>query len=167
MGVRQYLNERKGLTVGLATGAVALAAVLILYQGANSSPTAPYEGKAYLTVDDGKTFFAADGMLLPPVDHEGKIAYRANVFTCDGGKTLWVGYIERYSEYGKAMMKEMHEEQKKGAMPQAVTELLEHIEIKRPGDNVWVRQSNVERAAPILAVRCPHAGAHEPQFTLP
>jgi len=167
LGARQYLNDHQALSFGLAGGALMLAIVLILYQGAGSSPAAPFEGREWLTVDDGKTFFAADGMLLPPILHEGMTAYRANVFTCEGGKAQWVGYIERYSEQGKALMKEMREEQKKGGLPQPVTELLEHIEIKRPGDTVWVKQSNTERAAQILEVKCPHGGAHEAQYTLP
>ena len=167
MGVRQYMNEKRGLSITVALAMVVGTIAMLWYQSVANSTVAPYDGKAFLTVDDGKNYFAADGMLLPPVNHEGKIAYRANVFTCDGGKTKWVGYLERYSERGKAKFKQMREEQMRGAMPGDGTELLNEMELKRPGDRAWVRQSNIELAAPILDVKCPHNGAHEPQQWLP
>ncbi len=57
----------------------------------------------YFTTDDSSpdaakaALFADSAKNLPPFQKDGKTAYLACVFTCDGGKTTWVGYLERYT----------------------------------------------------------------------
>ena len=53
--------------------------------------------QSWYTDDDGKTWYADDKSLSPPIDHNGKTAVRAYVFSCDGGKHEFVGYLERYT----------------------------------------------------------------------
>ncbi len=59
--------------------------------------------KAYFTTDDSSpdaakaALFTDSADNLPPFQKDGKTAYLACVFTCDGGKTTWVGYLERFT----------------------------------------------------------------------
>ena len=121
------------------------------------------------TVDDGKTVFPVDATLLPPFPHGGKTAYRAYVYTCDNGETQWVGYLERYTDSGKAMLRAMRDEQlaNPAAMPPVNAQLPDHTAVKRPGAGTWVKQSDNARAVSILDIRCPHGGQHDPEPALP
>ena len=126
------------------------------------------ESIATITMDDGKTFTSSGSDEVPPFMVEGKTAYRAYVYTCDGGKTKFVGYLERYSAKGKEMVKQIREQQRAHpSPPQLMLQTLNEIEIKRPGDTRWVAQSDVGEAAKIIDVRCPsdpelHAEQVEP-----
>jgi hypothetical protein len=60
--------------------------------------------REFFSDDDGKTFFVDDRAKLPPFDHNGKPAYRARVYTCDGGKTKFVGWLERYTPEAKKIV---------------------------------------------------------------
>jgi poly(3-hydroxybutyrate) depolymerase len=51
----------------------------------------------YFTTDDGKTFFTAEASNKPPFTHDGKLAYRAHLYSTDGGKTAWVAYLSKFS----------------------------------------------------------------------
>ncbi len=83
--------------------------------------------QAYYSVDDGQTFFADDINLVPPFEKDGKMAVRAHVFTCDGGKTPFVAYLERYTPEAKGKIEAM----KEGADPAGMEEVwMTGIEVK-------------------------------------
>ncbi|HEY7116231.1 MAG TPA: hypothetical protein VH475_06585 [Tepidisphaeraceae bacterium] len=66
---------------------------------ATTKRTIPATGAAvlYFTTDEGKTWFALESSNRPPFVHDGKPAVRAHVFSCDGGKTMFVGYMSKFS----------------------------------------------------------------------
>lgn len=110
--------------------------------------------RAYYTTDDGKTLFADDAERLPPFDHGGKQAVRAHVFSCDGGKARFVGYLERLPEEA---ITTLHAE---GQDPQKMDD--DDIAgrfgwaAKRPGDKEWV--NSIKDAAAykrVTNVTCP------------
>ncbi|WP_428937941.1 hypothetical protein [Fontivita pretiosa] len=139
MGIRDSMNQHPKVTAAVV-GIILLAALGVLIAQLLSSDTgmaAPEGGsepKAWYTVDDGKTFFADSALKIPPFEHEGKIAYRCQVWTYDGGKTKFVSHLERYPEAVKKKLESMDRKD-----PGAVFEL-RMIEVKRPGtgDNGWV-----------------------------
>ena len=47
--------------------------------------------------DDG-SWFADKAERVPPFDHHGQPAVRLHLFSCDGGKTTFVGYLEKLPE---------------------------------------------------------------------
>ncbi len=158
MGVREKLNDHRKLTMTAGGIFVAVAAALLYFQFADGNTMGGMPNKQYMTTDDGKTFFLADANLYPPCQIDGKTAYLAYVFTNDGGKTKWVGFIERYSDAAKVKIAEMRKkrsEQKSMAPPSIVPELLTGSEIKRPGDTNWVKRSDIAHVNAILDVRCP------------
>ena len=67
--------------------------VLIWWESRPNAPDGP--PLAYYTVDEGKTLFADSAAALPPFDYGGRPAVRARVFSCDGGKTRSVRYLEK------------------------------------------------------------------------
>jgi hypothetical protein len=88
----------------------------------------------YFTTDDGKSYFADDASNRPPFVHEEKPAVRAHLFSCDGGKTLFVGYLSKYSPVAGESM------------------------VKKRGEMTWTAISS-PAAAKIFEVKCPDGKA--------
>lgn len=159
-GIRGLLNRHPAATGG---------AVLVLTVACLSMAFKPIpKPKAYYTVDDGKTYFEA-AVQVPPFTTGGREAVRAMVFSCDGGKTRFVGYLLRHPpderEAAAAILK------KGGRMPPG--------EVKRPGETEWASPFNPtklkgpmneatfkkaqaagKRYDEIQKVKCPEGGGH-------
>ena len=164
MGVREQLDKHKNVAI-----AIVLIVVLVVAFTAWRGSAAPAgasgvaAAQAFYSSDDGATFFTAPADLIPPVEWEGKTAVRAQVFTSDGGKTKFVGYLERYSPAAKAQLEKSRDALKRGdknagpAGPAAGD-----VEIKKPGAaNKWVTRRG-PAAADVLNVKGPGGGTPEP-----
>ena len=150
MGLRESLNKHKGIAVGAVVVTVVAAGVLAWRSTAVPNATEAAAGvQAFYSADDGASFFAAPADLIPPVEWEGKTACRAAVFTCDGGKTKFVGYLERYPPGAKKQLDAAQNALKsggKGAGPSPMA--ASSLEVKKPGaSNKWVARSGREAAA--------------------
>jgi hypothetical protein len=166
MGVREQLRDHPRVAAVVATLLVIAGGSLLYLQVAGGTVVSGPPRKLFVTVDDGKTFFVAPAEQLPPFQHEGKTALRAYVFTCGGAP--FVGYLERYSDRAKALMLEGWKAQREsGAPPSMNPEMLNGIEVKRPGETTWVRHSELARAAAIMNVRCPNQQDKAAEMVLP
>src|SRR5947207_6438497 len=104
MEVRQSLNENKKIGVGVAVAIVLVAVAVAAFQlRGNSTNAAAASEKAFYTDDNGKTFFKDDASRISPFDHNGKQAYRADVFRGADGKEF-VGLIYRHTDAGRKEM---------------------------------------------------------------
>jgi hypothetical protein len=101
--------------------------------GAAIRPTTTQATRLYFTNDEGKNVFIAPASSRPPFQHEGKLAYRAHVFSCDDGKTTFVGFLSKPSAIAGEDL------------------------IRRAGEERWFPISS-PGAAVIMGVKCP-AGA--------
>jgi hypothetical protein len=139
MGVRESLNEKKTLGLGVAAAVGLLAVVIIGAQVVGGGSGVSEPETAFYTDDDGKTFFKDDIYKVVPFDHNGKQAYRADVFKGPDGKQF-VGLMYRHNALGK---KAMQEHIAKGKDDPRGTFLggleIQGMEVKRPGapDNTW------------------------------
>ena len=81
MGVRELIDRKNHLVMGVAIAAiaVALASILILWRHREGPPALGAGVQAFFSDDDGKTWFPDDAMKIPPFDHNGKPAYRAGL----------------------------------------------------------------------------------------
>jgi len=115
MGLRESLSSHKGLAAG-AVGVVAVMVALMAWQvGGTSSGASGSAGELYYTDDDGSTTFTAAANLLPPFDHNGKQAVRAVMYSCDGGKSKFVAYLERYTVPAKQQIEAARQAAKTGS----------------------------------------------------
>ena len=127
-----------------------------LFMNHSTGPQIPIQ--AYFTVDDGQTWFADGIERIPPFEHQGQQAVRVHLFTCDGGKTVFPVYLERYTAEGQAAMEKLREAEARGEMD---VSLYDHIErgqeVKRAldPDAPWVKMMNFERSGEIMTPRCP------------
>ena len=157
MGIRELLKSRQSLAVVVAAVMIVGAAVAIFVQARD---TTGGPGRAYFTTDDGNTYFADSGTKLPPFDKNGKPAYRAHVFEC-GGKRV-VGYLSRYRPEVFQALEEAKAARNTGKPPRNAAALASigsyGLEVKRPGETVWVSQADTRRATAIRVFRCPDGG---------
>jgi hypothetical protein len=107
-------------------------------------------GPNYYTTDDSSqaaalaAMFKDDSTKIPPFDHDGKPAFRAYVFTADGGRTKWIAYLERMSDKGLQMMDDINSG-KRGSDPGIIAQAKEGVlstqmEVKKPGDPEWIKE---------------------------
>lgn len=98
MPLRETMNKNP-----LVTGIVLLALIAaagwfafssLMDKGGQLEPPKYY----YYTVDDGKTTFSVSADEIPPIMHDGKEAVRVRVYSCDGGKSTFVGYLDKYTD---------------------------------------------------------------------
>jgi hypothetical protein len=155
MGVRESIERHRGWSAGIAAVGI-LAAAVFAFRATVPSPVAEARAaQSYYSVDDGATFFEAPADLVPPFEHQGKTAVRAAVFTCDGGKTRFVGYLERYPAAAKRQIEAAQQALKNGdrnAAPPAAA--FAQVEVKKPGaGGTWVARSAGPAAAQILHVK--------------
>jgi hypothetical protein len=156
-GIRQILDQRKNVLMGLAVGAIVVSSGFTLYHFARGDAgTAGQVSTMYFTVDNGKTFFADDSSKLPPFDHEGKQAVRARVFESSNG-VRFVNHLERYPATVRDAASPTNAREAMGG------EASERIEVKKAGapDSAWVN-INTDAGRQVLAVTSPPEGATPP-----
>ncbi len=162
MGIRETVN-RSPVVASVVIGVVVVTAVSLTFLlgggGGGGSAASEDTGKRYFTVDDGKTYFAADATNIPPFTYEGKTAWRVRVFRCSGGQET-VSHVERYNEAELARIRAID----KGTIkqPAKAMEYLDGanaLEVKKPGDAQWLRRTpqTASRFLEITRPRCPSA----------
>ena len=141
MGIRQTINENPAMTAVATGGIILLALIFIIYQafGGHGSSSGRL-GKVFFSDDDGKTWFADDASKLPPIDHDGKPAYRALIYKCADG-VEFCAFLERYSPEAKAQMEEQAKNNPKMAPMLQMTASLNGIQVKKPGLGDWITMS--------------------------
>jgi hypothetical protein len=161
-GVRDSI--RKHSTATIVTMAVVVAAALFFTLRNASSSTSMTEitNKVYCTTDDGQTTFVAPMSQVPPFDRDGKAAVRAYMYSCDGGKTRFVGYLERFTPEAKKRI-----ESAKAGPGGGGSVGPGDTEVKKPGaGNSWVSRANFAEAAKVMQVTCP-GGKGDAEMVMP
>jgi len=142
MSIREVIEKNKRwLTPSVLV--LGVAAIALSFWNTRKTSALPDSiTRAYYTVD-GKSYFADDLNKPYPFDHGGQQAYRAYVFTCNGGKPF-VGLIGRQANVGAKM--------NTGA-----------IEVRKPGEEKWLPFNSPE-AQHIIDSLCPGG---RPEAVLP
>ena len=155
MGVRESVNGNRRLGVGVGAALLIGALSVIGFQVFGGGGTGvAVASSAFYTDDNGKTFFKDDLYKVVPFEHNGKQAYRADVFQCPDGKQF-VGLMYRHNALGR---KAMSQHIAKGARDPQGSFLagleIQGMEVKPAGapDNAW-RPGTGERS-----VKCPSGG---------
>jgi hypothetical protein len=145
MGIREWIDQHRGITMGLICAIVLVAVGVIVAQVlANRKAYPSASPDSYFTVDDGKTFFVASSDNIPPFDYKGQPAVHAYVFQCDGKR--FVGYMERYTS-----------DARKSILGGKRTPQIERFgrELKKPGEANWVKSGDLVVESKISDVRSP------------
>jgi hypothetical protein len=157
VSLREKLNERPSIVTGATLAIIVIAMGLIIWQVIRGNNLPP--GKSYFTTDDGMSFFELTNDNVPPFKHEGKTAVRAYVFSCDGGKTRFVGFLERFTPDAKktieAALKHPNEDTIDG---QGAIQTGAQVKLPRTGndDSKWILRDSPEGQALMDSVKCEH-----------
>lgn len=163
MGLRETMNKKPGVALGVGVGLIAVGVVVIAMQLRAGAPPGP-PSEAYFTTDDGQTYFADGIENLPPFQRDGKEAVRAYVFQCAGGKPF-VNHLERYTPAGRNAMESAGVKDAMSLARAAAAQPNGPMwgkEVKKPGSKQWVPADNIAKATPILAPRCPDSVQAQP-----
>jgi hypothetical protein len=153
MGIREWSEKHPKALISLVSACIGLTIVTVVVQvlaGRRTITTQVPDG--YFTVDDGKTFFVASGSNIPPFDYQGQQAVSAYVFECAGKR--FVGYVERYTP-------EAHREMVENRATPATQ--MYGRELKKPGENNWIKSGDLRAVAQLTDIRCPDGGNGVPE----
>jgi hypothetical protein len=154
--IRETINEHQGAVIGGTIVVLVLAGVVLLFslRRGESRGLLAGTGKAFFSDDDGASYFVDSRERIPPFEHNGKQAVGARVYTCDGGQTKFVGYLERYTPPGKQKMEQLRTTSgnKLAESAQMMDPTLR--EVKTPKGGTWTKA--IDRAATtIITPKCP------------
>jgi hypothetical protein len=141
LGVRELINRNNQLMMGVAIAGVALAlvSIIILWRHREGPPVLGAGVQAFFSDDDGKTWFPDDATKIPPIDHNGKPAYRALVYR-RGDSASFVSCLESFPPEVKT-----HIEQKAGSnlldLQNAEFAAASQMLIKKPGAAHWLKDT--------------------------
>jgi hypothetical protein len=158
------MNENPAIVTWVTGGVILIVVIIIIWQlvGGRTGPvTYDSPTQSFYSNDDGATWFADDAKKIPPFMKDGKPAYKAMVYTCNGGAPF-VAYLQRY----KADTKKQIEDGLAHGVPVGMGVTAASIEIKAPktGDDPkkWMVQMD-PRTSGILNVKCPDNSPPIPQ----
>lgn len=147
MSVRQKLNEHPRIAAALGAAIIVAGLCVIALQIFGDRPQT-VDAKVFFSDDDGATWFAVDGDKIPPIDHNGRPAYRAWVCKCEKSGKIFVNHLERYTDADRQKIEEG------GGLHKPATVNI-HPEIKKPGAQDWVAADKPLAYEKIKEVACP------------
>lgn len=162
MGVRDSLNQQNPKVVGVAVIVAVMVSLFMIFR--SSGDGGGGEGgmtMAFFSTDDGKTWFPDDARKVPPLNIDGKNAYRAYVYQCPEGRKF-VAFLERYTPGAKKRREALYAGGETNAAP--ILDEAKGIFVKAPGQAIWIKQSD-PKAAAIMTPKC--AGGGNAQMVLP
>jgi hypothetical protein len=168
VGIREGLNKKKGLSVGLAAAFVLIAVVALIQQ---FRPVKKANlAQAFYSDDDGKTWFTDSAFLIAPFDHNGKTAVIAEVYTYDNGSKQFCAYVAKYNDQTKHRLDQaIAQAQAQGQSPGSLgiwndRSLSANMLVKLPGpDNPWISISDPQ-SVQVCSVHSPDGSAIDQLF---
>ncbi|HEX4053124.1 MAG TPA: hypothetical protein VHX86_02555 [Tepidisphaeraceae bacterium] len=169
MEVRKTLQGKPIFGVGVAVGLLLLAGVIIARE--YWPQRKPDASQAYLTDNDGKTWYVGSAYSVPPLDHTGKTAVFAEVFTYDGGSKQFCGYLQQYTPDAKKRLEaSIADAVKNGQSPGSAKLFQDHwfmqnaTLVKAPGpNNPWIPISD-PAATTVMAIHSPDGSSLDNAF---
>ena len=164
----QINNSRFSLVLGVVILS-AIGATIWWVQSSRGSRSALRAGagaKAWYTSDNGKSWFVDDMSRLAPFENEGKLAYRCYLYSCDGGTTKFVAYLERYTPEARQQLEDLVNA-KRPPQPGAIEQLMtDGVEISQPNTGHWIKATDPQ-AYSVRTPICPGGSRSKPIPGLP
>ncbi len=147
MGIRETLNKKPAVVTGVTIAVVVIALIAIFWQ--SRTPSVRGVTRAYYTTDDGQSVFEDDINKTTPFTHDGAPAVQAHMFSCDNGRTKFVGFLEKLPD------KLPQPATPGGRDPRIFAGL---VKPPKNANAKWVTRTSPEGIAVIAAVQCPDGG---------
>lgn len=152
MGLREIINRSPKAGVAVAALAVVGAVAVAVLGSAGRGPRPVGEGRAFFTIDDGKTWFADSATNPSPFTKDGKTAYRVLVWRC-GSSAPFASHLYRSGEL------QSPGDTRRPAPALSIGRTQQpmsgsSVQVKRPGSSTWVAANTVEGES-ITRPQCP------------
>jgi hypothetical protein len=163
MSVREAINNKKKVGVGVTILFFAAAAAILVY---TQLPAHRIKGdKTYFTDDDGQTWFLDSVYQPSPFEHDGKTAVRAMIYSYDNGGKTFCAYLMRYTTQAKKRLDDAIAEAIKEGKSAGSIELFTDrelnttgVEVKLPGPgHSWILRSTSDGGQTINTGLSAHA----------
>ncbi len=163
---RALLKQRRAARIAIAAALLGGATVLFIREWRASRPMTGISDYAYFTTDDSlrgtdavNALFVDSVSRVPPFDHDGKVAVRAEVFKANG--TRWVNDLRRFNAgtVPKVQAAYAHQIELGYKSDPDLTAFFGGLEVKAPGAGTWVAAQSSEGLR-ILAAH-PPAGVND------
>jgi hypothetical protein len=169
MEVRKAIQGKPVFGVGVAAIMLLLAGLIIAREYWPQKKPDP--SRAYLTDDDGQTWYPESAFSVPPFDHNGKTAVFAEVFTYDGGSKQFCGYLQEYTPEAKKRLDASIAEAVKNGLPPGSARLFQDPGFMRQGVQVksvgsggrWIPIADPDATA-VMAIHSPDGSALDNAF---
>jgi hypothetical protein len=162
MRIREAINKRPALAIGISLACVAVVVGIWLWRAFGDQTGDSGSGtRAWYTIDDGRTWFADAATRVVPFEHQGKPAYRCRVWVCEDGKTQFVSHLERLNDSTRRALGDRKYVERFELLPGC-----EEVKRPRTGDKGWIN-INTPEAQIIQAVRCPDGKGGVPKPVWP
>jgi hypothetical protein len=169
MDIRKAIQGKP--IAGVAVGVVLLALASIIVARQFWPEKKADLSQTYFTDDDGATWFTDSEYLVPPVDHGGKPAVFAQIYSYANGSKTFCAYMTRYTPEAKKQLEGAISAAVKNGKPPASVELFQDrrfletaIEVKKPGaDNKWIPRSD-PAAINVMSIQSPDGSAVDQVF---
>jgi hypothetical protein len=160
MNIREEIGKRSKLSAVIALVCILLA-TFYLTRHSFSRPTV--STTRYFTTDNGKTTIILSTDQFAPFMQNGQTANMIIMYSCDGGKTVFPGYLQRYTPAAKARLESELADLKSGKTANPLNFGPADSEIKKCDDaSPWVSNSNFAAATKIKDIHCPDGNAVVP-----
>ena len=170
MEIRRALHGKPWAGIGAAIFMFLVAGLILVHQywpekKANLA-------QAYLTDDDGKTWYTDSAYSVPPIDHNGKTAVFAEVYTYDGGSKQFCAYVQKYTPDAKKKLEaSIAEAVKNGLSPRAAKLFQDRwfmqtaVMVKPLGapESSWINRDD-PAASDVMAIHSPDGSAVDQAF---
>ena len=114
MSIREALQRSKIVGISLVVVLFAIAALMAAYslwpRGPRANPTG-----AFLSDDDGQSYYSDSIYHFPPFEHDGKTAVRAIIYSGNSGK--FVGLLVRFTPDTKKILEDEYAKASRGDEP--------------------------------------------------
>ncbi len=145
MGIRETINKNPQLAMGVGGGVLLLGLLMLIWQLLPTRAPVARPGLAYFTVDDGQSYFPAEGWNIPPFKDpkSGKEAVRAHVYQCGENGAPFVAWMERYKPEAKTAMDRFYQDSSNRSKfpPEFSQDSAREYKLKKPNGQ-WKPWSN-------------------------
>ena len=146
-------SKSKPLIIIAVCSVVLIVSAWVVVRSLHPPPPEKVGALRYFTDDDGETFFTSETKDQPPIDHNGKPAVCAFLYSCDGGTTKQVAYLFKFDPNAPAP-----------AIPAGPPNAV----VKRKGDTEWVPQADwMTKGVDFFPRHCPDASGTPPMHCYP
>lgn len=169
MSIREVLNRNPAITALLAV--ILIGAALYIVYVTNKEPAMPkMQTKSFYSIDDGRTYFEEKMGMRAPFMRDGKEAVKVHLFTCDGGNTQFVGYLEKYSDDFISKYSAPATQTAGGGgfgpAPGTGPEEVFARMVKKPGEGEWRKWASME-GQEVVKLTCPDGNPESVREVLP